>query len=137
MLCLENAVSDRVVVTMDNGVADVRLNRADKMNALDPAMFDALVETSASLASDSALRAVVLSGVGRAFCSGLDFSSFQKMAGNDDRPAKKESGSKEIINALREPEEQITHHGQQACYGWTELPVPVIEIGRASCRERV
>ena len=112
-------MSDRVVVTVDGGVADVRLNRPDKMNALDPAMFDALVEASASLASDNSVRAVVLSGEGRAFCSGLDFSSFQRMAGGttDDAPA---------TNAGQRPEGQITHHGQQACYGWTEMPVPVI-----------
>ncbi len=124
-------MSDRVVVTMDNGVADVRLNRPDKMNALDPAMFDALVETSASLATDSSLRAVVLSGEGRAFCSGLDFSSFQKMAGASDKPAEESpssdgASSEKIVEALDRSEDQITHHGQQACYGWTELPVPVI-----------
>ena len=36
-------MSDRVAVTIENGVADVRLNRPDKMNALDDAMFEALI----------------------------------------------------------------------------------------------
>ena len=56
---------DRIKVTLDNGVADVRLNRADKMNALDLAMFTAIAETGAPLKQDGSLRAVVLSGEGR------------------------------------------------------------------------
>ena len=61
-------MSDRVVVTMDHGVADVRLNRADKMNALDPAMFDALVETTDSLAQIAGdLKAVSQSAENAAF----------------------------------------------------------------------
>ncbi len=115
-------MSDRVAVTIENGVADVRLNRADKMNALDQAMFDALVDTAASLKAEPTVRAVVLSGEGKAFCAGLDFGNFQKMAsakptGDSDKPARAISDT---------ADGQITHHGQQAVYGWTELPVPVI-----------
>src|SRR5689334_5752769 len=73
--------ADRITVTIDAGVADVRLNRPEKLNALDPPMFDALVETGARLAGDPSVRAVVLSGEGRGFCSGLDFAAFQAMAG--------------------------------------------------------
>ena len=111
-------MSDRIRVELDNGVADVRLNRPDKMNALDSAMFDALVDTSASLAADSSVRCVVLSGEGRAFCAGLDFSSFQAMG---DRPKDQSGGGLADL-----PEGRITHHAQQAVYGWTEMPVPVI-----------
>jgi len=53
-------MSDRVITTIEDGVAEVRLNRADKMNALDSA-----------------------SAEGRGFCAGLDFSSFQAMADDD------------------------------------------------------
>jgi enoyl-CoA hydratase/carnithine racemase len=74
------AMSDRVVIQMDNGVADVKLNRPDKMNALDGAMFAALSEAGESLKADPSVRAVVLSGEGRAFCAGLDFGSFNKMS---------------------------------------------------------
>ncbi|HEY3144432.1 MAG TPA: enoyl-CoA hydratase-related protein, partial [Acidimicrobiales bacterium] len=69
-------MSDRVTVTMVDGVADVRLNRPDKLNALDPAMFAAIAETGAKLAADPSVRAVVLSGEGRAFSAGLDFTGF-------------------------------------------------------------
>jgi enoyl-CoA hydratase/carnithine racemase len=72
-------MDDRVRVTISDGVADVRLVRADKMNALDAAMFQALVATSGRLAHEKGLRAVVLSGEGRAFCAGLDMNSFAAM----------------------------------------------------------
>ena len=63
----------RVTISIDGGVADVRMNRPDKMNALDGAQFAAIVEAGESLKSEPGLRAVVLSGEGRAFCAGLDF----------------------------------------------------------------
>ncbi len=111
-------MTDRISVDITDGVADVRLARADKMNALDPAMFGALVETSDALAKDTSVRAVVLSGEGRSFCAGLDFASFQAMG---------DSGEKRDRPAITDSVEgRITHHAQQAVYGWTELPVPVI-----------
>ena len=129
---MTNQHSDRVSVTIDNGVADVRLDRADKMNALDGPMFDALVATSAALAEDRSVRAVVLSGNGRAFCAGLDFGGFQAMAsgggasggGASDASDDGAVGGETAISHVDEG--AITHHGQQAVYGWTDLPVPVI-----------
>lgn len=120
-------MSDRVTIEISNGVADVKLNRPDKMNALDTAMFDAIIDAGASLKSDASVRAVVLSGEGRAFCAGLDFGSFSKMAeGGDDKPeAKKKRESKKDAE-LDGLEGRITHRGQQAAYAWTEMPVPVI-----------
>src|SRR5262249_41669800 len=116
--------SPRVTVAVEAGVADVRLNRPEKLNALDPPMFDALVETGARLAAEPSVRAVVLSGEGRGFCSGLDFAAFQAMAG-----AGPEGGGRgsRVTNRLGDhPEARITNHGQQAVFTWTELPVPVI-----------
>ncbi len=77
----EVPMSDRVTVQITDGVADVRLNRPDKLNALDGDMFVALVDVSSRLARDASVRAVVLSGEGRAFSAGLDFSGFMAMAG--------------------------------------------------------
>lgn len=114
-------MSDRIHIERQGGVADVRLNRPDKMNALDPAMFDALIDTADELAADASLRCVVLSGHGRSFCAGLDFGSFQRMAGDE------EEGAADRPSAvLSVAEGRITHRAQQAVYGWTELPVPVI-----------
>jgi enoyl-CoA hydratase/carnithine racemase len=103
---------DRVTVSLAQGVADVRLNRPDKMNALDGAMFEALVETGRKLAAEPGLRAVVLSGEGRAFCAGLDVASF--MGG---------SGARSLFE--RSPESPA-NFAQRAAWVWTELPVPVI-----------
>jgi enoyl-CoA hydratase/carnithine racemase len=62
-------MNDRVSISIADGVADVRLVRADKMNALDPPMFDALSAAGERLKTEPGLRAVVLSGEGRAFCA--------------------------------------------------------------------
>ena len=131
---------DRITITSVSdatGVADVRLVRADKMNALDPDMFGALVEASDLLAKDTSLRAVVLSGEGKSFCAGLDFTSFSAMSEGNQREGNQREGNQREGNqrdadraerpAITDPVEgRITHHGQQAVYGWTELPVPVI-----------
>lgn len=110
-------MNDRLTISIDDGVADVRLSRAEKLNALDGPMFNALVEAGDRLAADHSVRAVVLSGEGRAFCAGLDFSGFTAMAG-DDSVTTDEIG--------RVAEGRITHHAQQACWTWREMPVPVI-----------
>ena len=109
-------MSDRVSVSTQAGVADVRMNRPDKLNALDTAMFEALIETGRSLATDSTVRAVVLSGEGRAFCAGLDVSSFAAMANRD-------SGGPSL---LERSDESPANFAQRAAWVWTELPVPVI-----------
>ncbi len=115
------ADTSRVVVTFEGGVADVRLNRPEKINALDPAMFAAIVETGEALKADRGVRAVVLSGEGRGFCAGLDFSSFQAMAGNSGSDT-----SRSEQPAITDMSGRITHLGQQAAYVWQELEVPVI-----------
>ena len=73
-------MEDRIKIDLHEGVADVRLTRADKMNALDDAMFSALVATGEKLKTQRGVRAVVLSGEGRAFCAGLDTRNFAEMA---------------------------------------------------------
>jgi enoyl-CoA hydratase/carnithine racemase len=114
-------MDDRVKVTISEGVADVRLVRADKMNALDAAMFEALVTASARLGRETGLRAVVLSGEGRAFCAGLDMGRFAAM---------KEEGGNGIVGG-EQRDLAVRTHGlanfpQAAVWGWRQLPVPVI-----------
>ena len=79
--------NDRVLLTVKDGVAEVCLNRPDKLNALDSAMFDALIATGEHLRTLAGLRAVVLTGAGRSFCAGLDMERFQAMAGGSDSAA--------------------------------------------------
>jgi len=111
-------MSDRVSITMNNGIADVRLNRPDKLNALDQAMFQGIVDAGEGLKGDASVRVVVLSGEGRGFCAGLDLGSFQAMAGaGEDESA---------LGAIGETGGRLTHLGQQAAWVWQELGVPVI-----------
>lgn len=114
-------MSERVSVTIDGGVADVRMNRPDKMNALDQAMFEGLAETARALASDGKVRCVVLSGEGRAFCAGLDFMSFMAMGSGE-----RSGGGGGTGTLLARTEESPANRAQLAAYAWTALPVPVI-----------
>jgi enoyl-CoA hydratase/carnithine racemase len=114
-------MTDRISVEMIDGVADVRLTRADKMNALDDAMFQALIDTGERLKRERGLRAVVLSGEGRAFCAGLDMGRFGKMA----------EGSPETNQVAGARNLGLRSHGianrpQYAVWVWREVPVPVI-----------
>ena len=110
-------MSDRVSISMDEqGVADVRLNRPDKMNACDTEMFGALSAAGNALASDRSLRAVVLSGEGRAFCAGLDVGSF----------AKTKSDSTAESELLARNSKSPANFVQHAAWVWNEVPVPVI-----------
>src|ERR1700753_858880 len=102
---------ERVITTVAGGIADVRLNRPEKMNAIDPAMFAALGDAAAALAGRGDVRAVVLSGNGRAFCAGLDIAALA--AGG-------------VPRSLEERPHGIATLVQQAAWGWRELPVPVI-----------
>jgi enoyl-CoA hydratase/carnithine racemase len=108
-------MGERVTIAMEGGVADVRLNRAEKLNALDQPMFEALVAAGTALKTDRALRAVVLSGEGRAFCAGLDFMSFMGMAESPAGPS--------LMNRVPE---SPANFAQRAAWVWTEVPVPVI-----------
>lgn len=113
-------MEDRVSISISDGIADVRLVRADKMNALDAAMFEALVAATDRLSKEKGVRVVVLSGEGRAFCAGLDMGRFAAMKdGGNGVPG----GEKRDLT--------IRTHGkanfpQQAVWGWRQLPVPVI-----------
>lgn len=111
-------MENRVTVKIEQGVADVRMVRSDKMNALDDAMFTALIEAGERLKSEKGLRAAVLSGEGRAFCAGLDMGNFGKMASGERK------GGQGLADGGRT--EGGANRAQQAAYVWREVPVPVI-----------
>src|SRR5216684_1451127 len=114
-------MDDRVKVSISEGVADVRLVRADKMNALDAAMFEALVAATDRLSQEKGLRAVVLSGEGRAFCAGLDMGRFAAM--NDNGGNGIAGGENRDLTVRTHG---LANFAQQAVWGWRQLPVPVI-----------
>lgn len=113
--------TDRVTIDFaDNGIAQVRFNRPDKMNALDPAQFEAIIAAGEELRTMKGLRAVVLAGEGRAFCAGLDLSNFT--AAPDDE---------------RKPLTERTHGNanlfQEVAMTWRKCPVPVIAAVHGVC----
>ena len=103
-------MSDRVSITVTDQIADVRLTRGDKMNAIDPAMFEGIGATIDALAERKDVRCVVLSGEGKAFCAGLDMASMA--AGGSGTGA--------------ERNEQGSILPQHVTLGWRNLPMPVI-----------
>ena len=112
-------MSERVLVSIEEGVCHVRLNRAEKMNALDPAMFDAVLSTIETLSDNSSIRVIVLSGEGNAFCAGLDVSSF----------GVSEDGPTDLLPRTHEKANFV----QQMGWGWRQLPVPVIAAVHGIC----
>ena len=104
-------MTERVTIQIDKGVADVRMNRPDKRNALDAAMFEGLIQAGKRLAEDRSVRAVVLSGEGLGFCAGLDFKSFLEGSGG---------------TLLTRDAGTLANRAQRAAYVWQEVPVPVI-----------
>jgi enoyl-CoA hydratase/carnithine racemase len=111
-------MTDLVTIDVKAGIADVRLNRPDKYNALSPDMFKAIIEAGESLAASTDVRAVVLSGNGRGFCAGLDMGSFQGMAGGGSTGGD--------TGGLLKRDERPENHAQRPAYVWKRLPMPVI-----------
>lgn len=105
----------------DDGVATVTLDRAEKHNALDPAMFDALLEVTAQLSGDRRVRAVVLHGDGKSFCSGLDITSLANREGDGVRDlAARDDG-------------QVANYAQRVAHDWSRVPAPVIAAITGNC----
>ncbi|MDO8909225.1 MAG: crotonase/enoyl-CoA hydratase family protein [Pseudohongiella sp.] len=115
--------SDRVTLSIDNGIADIRLNRADKRNALDSEMFSSLAAMGEHIKTLATVRVVVLSGEGASFCAGLDFASFHVMAAGGSATGFKKDGQ---FNAGALTDGGLTHLAQQICWVWQQIPVPVI-----------
>jgi enoyl-CoA hydratase/carnithine racemase len=113
-------MDDRIALDIVDGVAHVRMVRGEKMNALDNRMFEALRETGRELGENRSVRAVVLSGEGRAFCAGLDMANFAGML-DPDRDAGVTGSGK-----LADRTHGIANGPQAAAWVWRELPQPVI-----------
>jgi len=117
-------MSDRIEWTRHpDGVVELQLARADKMNALDPAMFDALIEAGEALRGDTAVRAVVISGRGKAFCAGLDMASFERMQqGAGEGVLGEGAAGADLVKRTH----GISNAAQHVAMVWREVPVPVI-----------
>ncbi|MGJ7606631.1 crotonase/enoyl-CoA hydratase family protein [Variovorax sp. LT1R20] len=117
-------MSDRIEWTRHpDGVVELQLARADKMNALDPAMFDALIEAGEALRGDASVRAVVISGRGKAFCAGLDMASFERMQqGAGEGVLGEGAAGADLVKRTH----GISNAAQHVAMVWRDVPVPVI-----------
>ncbi len=111
----------RVTTSISGGIAHVQWNRADKMNALDRAMFDAIIAAGEALMERKDVRCVVLSGNGRAFCAGIDTSAFTEFGALDAR------------HPLFQRTFGDSNMYQRVCTVWRDLPMPVIAAIHGTC----
>jgi enoyl-CoA hydratase/carnithine racemase len=114
MTDLEQSTTGRVTCDIRNHVADVRLARPEKLNALDIRMFEEIVDVAAALASNRDVRAIVLSGEGKAFCAGIDLESLSLL------------DSPEGHARLLERSHGTSNLFQRAAMAWREMDIPVI-----------
>lgn len=112
---------ERVSYVVEGGVAQVVLNRPDKINAVDMEMLEAVTGLADDLAGREDLRAVVISGAGRGFCSGLDVASFAMLAAGDPEA---------LIAPRSHGDANLFQHWALA---WQRLPVPVIAALHGVC----
>ena len=113
---------DRVSVEIKNHIAHVRLTRADKMNAVDQAMIDAIIAAGEQVAASDA-RVCVISGEGKAFCAGIDITSLSGMLGKDPND----------LLMPRTHGDGTTNQWQEVAMVWTRFPVPVIAAVHGVC----
>lgn len=104
---------ERVLLDVTDHVATVTLNRADKRNGLDLAMFEGIVAAGERIAADKSVRAVVLQGAGKVFCAGLDWGAFLSAGDAGQR-------------LLARPDGTPANIAQRVGWIWQELEVPVI-----------
>ena len=109
-------MSELVTIAIENHVADVRFNRPEKYNALSFDMIDAMADAINRLAGEPGVRVVVISGVGKSFCAGLDIDNFAAL----------QSGDNKFPNLTDRYQNRLSNIYQHIGYGWKELPVPVI-----------
>ncbi len=110
-------MSDLVTISIQDHVADVRFNRPDKYNSLSFDMISAMAKTIKRLSQESTVRAVVISGEGKGFCSGIDVGNFTNPQPNDEI---------KVTSLEDRYEGRITNIFQYIAIGYKQLPMPVI-----------
>ena len=133
-----------VVYSITEGIAHVEIDRADKLNSLTREVFEDLVEAGLALKDSSEVKAVVLSGRGRAFSAGLDFTELARIAeagaatrSTSEEEAETGSGAKSA-DSVASVVEVGTRLGsaralaQKAVHVWSLVEVPVIAAVRGA-----
>lgn len=110
----------RIECVIKDQVAYVSLARPDKRNALDMAMFREIDVTIKRLRKDRSIRAVIITGRGEDFCSGLDVKSVM-------------ASPKNPLRLLFKWLPWRSNLAQRVCTGWRRVPVPVIAAIHGRC----
>jgi enoyl-CoA hydratase/carnithine racemase len=113
-------MNERVRFEVREQIAYVTMARTDKYNALDWEMFVGLIGAAKKISRDKSIRAVILKGDGKAFCSGLDFPSFAKQQGR-------------MVQGFLTYGVKTTNIFQEVAWCWRRLPVPVIAVIHGYC----
>ena len=113
-------MTDRILISIENHIATVTLNRADKHNALDMAMFYAIDNTIKKLKKNAEVRAVILQAKGEDFCTGLDVKAIMKSPSNS-------------FKLLFKWLPGSANLAQRVSSTWQSLPVPVIAVVQGRC----
>lgn len=112
--------SKRVRLNFDNGIAHVILSRPDKRNALDMAMFKAIDNISKQLRKNRDVRAVIVSGAGEDFCSGLDVKSMMH-------------SKTAAFSLMSKGLPGNANAAQRVSTNWRKIPAPVIMAIHGRC----
>ena len=110
----------RVLLNIENNIAHVTLNRAEKRNALDMAMFKAIDDISRQLRRDRRIRAVIVTANGEDFCSGLDVKSVLSQRSS-------------ALSLLAKWLPGRANLAQRVSVNWRRIPVPVIMVIQGRC----
>ncbi len=119
-------MTQTVQIEVDAHVAHVQLCRPERLNALNPAMLDSIVEAGETLRANGEVRAIVISGAGDAFCAGMDKSCFADMLGGP-------GGSGQPFPPLLPRTHGIANVFQQVALTWRQQPAPVIAAIHGAC----
>ena len=109
-----------ITLQIENDIALVTFNRADKRNALDMEMFKSIDKVSYKLRKNRHIRAVIVQAKGEDFCSGLDVKSVMQ---------KKSTVASLLMKWL--PGQ--ANLAQRVSYNWRKVPVPVIMVIQGRC----
>ncbi len=118
----EKTMSETVEIQIDNHIATINLNRPEKKNAVDMAMFEEIASAAQTIHENANIRAVVLSGNGSDFCAGIDIGVFAGRSA--------ESALGDLMNPITQ---SGANFFQNAALCWRDLPVPIIAALHGSC----
>jgi enoyl-CoA hydratase/carnithine racemase len=121
-----------VLLTVSDGVAEVRLNRPERRNAVNDEIYLGLLQAAAGLREDTSVRAIVLSGEGAVFCAGADTSTFDQMRDEGRSAAWRPPDADEAAAAIVDVDGLTLGRGQRIVLVWTTMPVPVIAAVRGA-----